>query len=89
MLLLIADVPEEEAGPEEDEDGVLVLTQNTFADFIQNTDTALVEFYAPWYVHCNNFSLWTCTTSLYAKWDDFQNLHTQNFHLKCSISRCC
>ena len=50
MLELIADVPETEDGPTEDEDGVLVLKQSNFGDFIQNTETVLVEFYAPWYV---------------------------------------
>ena len=60
MLHLIADVSSDEAGPKEDEDGVLVLTQSSFGDFVQNTDTALVEFYAPWYVHCSVTTL-LCT----------------------------
>ena len=84
LLYLIADVSNEEVGPKEDEDGVLVLTQSSFGDFVQNTDTALVEFYAPWYVHCGVTTLLCVHARRWStKWDNIQ-LHTEFPFRKCS-----
>ena len=33
---------------DEDDDGILVLTDDTFDDAIKEYDPLLVEFYAPW-----------------------------------------
>lgn len=33
-----------------DENGVLVLNDNNFDTFMEDKDTVLVEFYAPWWV---------------------------------------
>ncbi|XP_072306800.1 protein disulfide-isomerase A4 isoform X2 [Eucyclogobius newberryi] len=56
---------EEDSDDEEEEDedtevkeenGVLVLNDNNFDTFMENKDTVLVEFYAPWCGHCKQFT---------------------------------
>lgn len=43
------DDEDEDGGTEvKEENGVLVLTDNNFDTFIEDKDTVLVEFYAPW-----------------------------------------
>ncbi|KAL8587058.1 hypothetical protein ACOMHN_023448 [Nucella lapillus] len=42
--------------PIEDEDGVMILSRHSFDNFIQNTQTALVEFYTPWCSHCKDLA---------------------------------
>ncbi|XP_028817688.1 protein disulfide-isomerase A4 [Denticeps clupeoides] len=39
-----------------DENGVLVLTDRNFDTFVEDKDTVLVEFYAPWCGHCKQFA---------------------------------
>lgn len=39
-----------------DENGVLVLNDNNFDTFMEDKDTVLVEFYAPWCGHCKQFA---------------------------------
>jgi len=44
------------AGDYATEEGVLVLTDNTFAQAIEEYDFVLAEFYAPWCGHCKNLA---------------------------------
>ncbi|KAJ8406921.1 hypothetical protein AAFF_G00291970 [Aldrovandia affinis] len=39
-----------------EENGVLILTDKNFDTFIEDKDTVLVEFYAPWCGHCKQFA---------------------------------
>ena len=41
-------------------DAVLVLTQDNFDETVNNADIILVEFYAPWSVHANAWTV-KCT----------------------------
>lgn len=47
---------DDSTAPSEDEDGVFVLSKSNFQNFIQGTDTVLVEFYAPWCGHCKKLA---------------------------------
>ena len=38
------------------EEGVYVLTQENFDDFLANNEYVMVEFYAPWCVSCDHFA---------------------------------
>ena len=35
------------------DEGVVVLTDKNFDDYLKKNPTVLVEFYAPWYVRCS------------------------------------
>uniref|UniRef100_A0A8C9TFR8 Protein disulfide-isomerase A4 n=1 Tax=Scleropages formosus TaxID=113540 RepID=A0A8C9TFR8_SCLFO len=51
------DDDDDEGGDEvKEENGVLILTDRNFDTFIQDKDTVLVEFYAPWCGHCKQFA---------------------------------
>lgn len=46
---------EDEDTEVKEENGVLVLNDNNFDTFMEDKDTVLVEFYAPWCGHCKQF----------------------------------
>ena len=40
----------------EKDNGVAVLTEKNFDDYLEENDVTIVEFYAPWCGHCKSFA---------------------------------
>ncbi|XP_012688715.2 protein disulfide-isomerase A4 [Clupea harengus] len=53
----LEDEDDDDDGTEvKDENGVLILRDSNFDTFMEDKDTVLVEFYAPWCGHCKQFT---------------------------------